>query len=200
METTVNIKSNSKGLILIALASIFCCLGIISLILHISPLTIFEALADFAVHHYFLAGFLFLLLAMVCLKFYSKSNEHIKSYISGGISRAARRRAAIANMKKRINISSCIDKSTYIRKEKVTSLKFKSEDVLQTPQERQIRFETLKRALSLGNLYKQKVIISFKAQDDLNHTLGTVWHADEHHVSLKGGATIPVNRILKIEI
>lgn len=200
METTVKIRSNSRALKLIVLTSVFCCLGIISLTLHVSPLKFLEILADFAAHHYLVAGFSFLLLATISLQLYYKSKEKTGGLISGNITRSTRRKIAIANWQKRSRIRALSDQSTYIGKEKISTLTFQAGDVLQSELNRRERFESLQKALSLGNLYKQKVIICFKAANTLQHTLGTVWQLDENFVSLKGGAVIPVQRIIKLEI
>lgn len=200
METTVNIKSKPAAVGRIALASLFCCLGVICLVVHVSPAATFGVLADFAVHHYFLAGFICLLIAGVCLKSYLSINARAGASRPERSVRVTRRSVAIANMKKRAWIASRINESIYVRKEKIEALRFRPEEVLQSADARRHRFETLQKALSLGNVYRQKVIICFMADTTVHHTLGTVWYADEQHVSLKGGATLPVNRILKVEI
>jgi uncharacterized protein (UPF0248 family) len=65
---------------------------------------------------------------------------------------------------------------------------------------RKIRMYDLEKALSLGNLYRQKVTIVYALRNgDLQQVQTTVWSVGEQYVILKGGITIPVHSILKVE-
>lgn len=200
METTISKTQIERNTKLIAIGAFFGCIGIICFILHLSPSAILEKLADFAAHHYFLAGFIFLIISLASLKFYYTKNQDEAVRISRGKSRALKRRILLASFKRKIGFARDSENSLYVKKEGIVSLKFNNEEVLASKQDQENRSEVLKKARVLGNLYKQKVIICFKDNVNTKHTLATVWHADEEHVSLKGGATIPVKRILKIEI
>jgi len=199
METTV-IKTNTPhNMRLIAFASVFGCIAVICLILHISPAKILEDLADLASHHYFIVGFVFLVICLTCIKIYynnisQNSNSPVRT------SRTARRRALLARLKKGLGIENSMPASLYIKKEDLKNLKYPSEELLTTVEEDDQRNKALAKARVLGNLYKQKAIIYFKDKYSLKHTTGTVWHVDDDYISLKGGATIPVKRIYKIEI
>lgn len=200
METTINKSQSERNTILIAIGVFFGCIGMLCIILHTSPMEILKNLADFAAHHYFLAGFVFLMISLVCFKFYFGKNEDAVKRISQNKNRAMKRRILLANLKRRVGIIGNSEQSLYIKKEKITSLKFKNEEVLESKADQDNRRETLQKARVLGNLYKQKVIICFKDNESAKHTLATIWHADDEYLSLKGGATIPVKRIYKIEI
>lgn len=200
METVVNKTLTERNAKLVALGAVLGCLGIVCIILHISPVMILEALKEFAKHHYFLAGFIFLILSLVCLKFYFKKNEETGLQISRKKSRVMKRRILLSNLRRSIGFIGDPGQSLYIKKEKITSLKFSNNEVLPSREDQELRKEVLQKARVLGNLYKQKVIICFKDNDSSKHTLATIWHTDDEHVSLKGGATIPVKRIYKIEI
>lgn len=201
METTLNKPNSIRNIKLIAVASVFGCMGLICFILHVSPLKILEELANFAAHHYFFAGFVFLVICVVSLKFYFKQNPaELTTGNPAKVSRAAKRRALFARFRMRIGINHPAEESQYVKKEKIKDLRFSIEELLPTKEERANRNILLQKAMSLGNLSKQKVIICFKDTESAKHTIGTVWYADENHVSLKGGATIPVQCIYKVEI
>lgn len=200
METVINKKQGERNNKLIAIGVFFGCIGVICMILHVSPAAILEKLADFASHHYFLAGFIFLIISLACLKFYYNKSHDAVMRKSFGKSRALKRRVFLENLNRKIGLVNNSEESLYIRKEKITSLKFSSEEVLASKADQNTRSEALQKARVLGNLYKQKVIICFKDNYTSKHTLATIWHADDEHVSLKGGAIIPVKRIYKIEL
>lgn len=200
METAVCKTQNEGSVKLIAIAAILGCIGTLCIILHTSPIEILKKLADFAAHHYFLAGFVFLIISLVCLKFYYGKNEDAVMRISQRKSRAMKRRIFLANLKVKAGFISNPEESLYIKKERITAIKFNNVEVLESKSDQYNRKEVLQKARVLGDLYKQKVIISFKDNDSSKHTLATVWHTDDEHVSLIGGVTIPVKRVYKIEI
>lgn len=200
METTISktyIERNTK---LIVIGAFFGSMGIISLILHISPLAILGKLAGFAEHHYFLAGFIFLIAASACLKFYYSKNAGEGKRISLGKSRAIKRRILLANLKRKIGIIGNLEDSSYIKEDRVALLKFSNEEILISKLAKQNRQETIQKAKILGNLYKQKVIVCFKDNNKAKHTLAIISDAYDEYVLLNSGTKIPVNRIYKIEI
>jgi hypothetical protein len=87
-----------------------------------------------------------------------------------------------------------------LKKELVPSLTFPQQDVLIDFDSKRNRFFDLMRAMRLGNLFKQKVKLYFMDFMKRFCVETTVWHANTQHVTLKGGAVIPVNRIFKVEI
>lgn len=86
-----------------------------------------------------------------------------------------------------------------VRKEDLHLLTFPKEDVLLTEQERTMRKYYLKRALSLGNLYHNKVFINFydaKGESYYVHT--TIWAICEEVINLKSGQVLPIRAISRI--
>jgi hypothetical protein len=87
-----------------------------------------------------------------------------------------------------------------VPKENIGQLKFYKEDVLLDINSRKLRMYDLEKALSLGNLYRQKVTIVYRLRTgELQQVETTVWSVGEQYVILKGGVTIPVRSVLKIE-
>lgn len=74
-----------------------------------------------------------------------------------------------------------------------------TEDVLTNPDEIQKRYRDLLNAMTLGNNFKHKVKIYTKIKDKINVMEASVWYANSQHVTLKGGAVLPVKSILKVE-
>ena len=201
METAINKTHTLRNATLPAMALIFGCIGLLCAALHISPWSVLEELVSFASHHYLIAGFISLVLCLTLLKLhyadvYGRHQPKPASRISG----AGQRAAIISDLKKSIVIAAQIQETPYVRKEKIPALSFSTEELLFTEKERENRREALQNAMVLGNLYKQKVILFFEDRESAKHTLCTTWHVDEEHVSLKGGATIPVQRIYRVEI
>jgi hypothetical protein len=85
-------------------------------------------------------------------------------------------------------------------KSEIENLKFSNKDVLRSRQEAFIRELDLERALKLGNRVKHKVKIFFKANESVNYVETTIWSADPKYISLKGGITIPVASIYKVQL
>lgn len=86
------------------------------------------------------------------------------------------------------------------QKELLYLVKFNSTDVLKDKNEQKLRFHQLYRGMQLGNLYKNKVLITFK--DSLNNLLminTTIWGLTQKSIILKRGVTIPISSILKVE-
>lgn len=72
-------------------------------------------------------------------------------------------------------------------------------DVLPTDMEKKHRNRMLYLAMILGNGYKSKVQITFETVDGPRRVETTVWATTEISVMLKGGITIPVRSIYKVE-
>jgi hypothetical protein len=58
----------------------------------------------------------------------------------------------------------------------------------------------LYRAMRLGNGWLQKVGIYFHTQSGPRKIETTVWSASEKYISIKGGVTIPVSCIFRVDI
>jgi uncharacterized protein (UPF0248 family) len=85
-----------------------------------------------------------------------------------------------------------------IDKETIAKLKFPKEEVLTGIREIKERYNTLQRAMTLGNLQKQKSRIYFKDEEGEKVVETTIWAVTSNFILLKYGITIPINRIVKI--
>ena len=83
-----------------------------------------------------------------------------------------------------------------IEKEQIKFLKFPKEEVLNSKTEQQERCLTLKRAMALGNLQRNKVGILFMDNDGFKKVVTTVWGVTDKSVILKESTIIPLERIL----
>ncbi|MEM0544097.1 hypothetical protein WFZ85_16020 [Flavobacterium sp. j3] len=84
-----------------------------------------------------------------------------------------------------------------IEKEKINTLSFPNEEVLNSSEKIKQRFLDLNRALSLGNLEHTKTKIYFEDNQSKKVVETTVWALTDHRVILKQGFTIPIHRIYK---
>ena len=86
------------------------------------------------------------------------------------------------------------------QKEFLYLLKFDKKDVLEDRTEQKLRFHELYRGMQLGNIYKNKVLITFKdSLDNLLMVNTTIWGLTQKSIILKKGVTIPIHSILKVE-
>jgi hypothetical protein len=86
-------------------------------------------------------------------------------------------------------------------KEHLGQCTFAQGDVLKTTQDKVQRNRKLQNAMILGNSYHHKVKILFQLADgQLCQVETTVWEADDRHLSLKGGHTIPVSAVWGVEL
>ena len=84
-----------------------------------------------------------------------------------------------------------------IEKEKISTLIFPKNDVLEEDEDIKQRKSELTRALSLGNLEHSKIKIFFEDNESKKVVETTVWGITEERVILKQGVVIPINRIYK---
>jgi hypothetical protein len=87
-----------------------------------------------------------------------------------------------------------------INKENISGLHFSGHDVLSTPDEIKERKSSAQVALLLGNNYKSKVKIIFEDSISIKQVETTIWGLTDMHVILKGGITIPLYSIYRIDI
>lgn len=87
-----------------------------------------------------------------------------------------------------------------IPKERVADLVFPREPVQLTDEHRQRLDSKIQRALQLGNAEHGKCRILFKDAEGLKVVETTVWSFDKDNIVLKYGLTIPVSRVLDIEM
>ncbi len=85
-------------------------------------------------------------------------------------------------------------------KELLYLIKFDKQEVLKNKMERKMRRLDLFRGMQLGNLYKSKVMITFKdSLDNLLMIHTTIWGLTQRAIILKKGITIPIHSILRVE-
>jgi len=85
-----------------------------------------------------------------------------------------------------------------IQKEQIKFLKFPKEEVLEKRKDQIDRYLELQRALTLGNLERQKVRIVFVDDSGLKKVETTVWGITDKSVILKKSTIIPLERIISI--
>ncbi len=204
METTKN-KSNSKIKALLLIIAIFSFLIFTSsIILHLTPLGMLNYVEDFAVHHYFLMGFISIVTLAASVKAYTSLDEKIdynyRVNHSIALSKNRRKRLKLLNLFNGTSSQTNENESTLIKINEVSNLNFAQVDVLLDENAKLLRHTDLQNATVLGNSFKQKVIILFKDKESKKHLITTVWQCTSDHISLKGGITLPLKSIYKVEI
>ena len=88
-----------------------------------------------------------------------------------------------------------------VPKEKIGTVAFAAQDVLNDSALVAERKRMLQKALSLGNLYHHKVTITYRLhQGESQRVTTTVWAVTDHRVMLKGGRVIPVHAIERVDL
>lgn len=85
-----------------------------------------------------------------------------------------------------------------IEKEKISDLKFPSDEVLKTKEEIAQRRADLEKATMFGNAYKGKIKIIFEDSEGLKKVETTIWATTEKNIILKQGVTVPICRIHQV--
>ncbi len=196
-------KSNSQFKALLTLISMLGALVFFaSVILHIAPLNMLKSIIDFSTHHYFLIGFLGLVILLISVKLYNTMDEEFEKqfHTKNGINYIRKEKSKrFASLKNKINTHTNNLKTKFIEKEQITSLKFPDSEVLTSNEEIVERNNNLMKAMTLGNSIKHKVKIHFKDVYNHNYVETTVWYANSKHIALKGGIIIPIKSIYKVE-
>lgn len=89
---------------------------------------------------------------------------------------------------------------TLIEKEKLQTLHFVNQEVLNEASARHHRNFLLNEAMMLGNDYKQKVKIVFQSTAGIYAVETTVWAVTDSHIELKAGKDMPIHCILDVVI
>lgn len=88
-----------------------------------------------------------------------------------------------------------------VPKEVIGQFTFAPQEVLADPWLIEQRKWALRKALSLGNLYRHKVTITYHLCDrTVQRVITTVWAVTDRYVTLKGGRIIPVHAICEVEL
>ncbi len=82
-----------------------------------------------------------------------------------------------------------------VEKEIIETLKFPLDEVLTNADDIEKRSKELQKALSLSNLDKTKVKITFEDNECIKMVDTTIWAITEKNIVLKAGRIIPINRI-----
>lgn len=86
-----------------------------------------------------------------------------------------------------------------VNKEDVPKYHFVTYDVLENETERKQRRDELDKAMLLGNTEHVKIKIFFMTMEGLKEVETTVWAATDQNVVLKGGVSVPIHAISKLE-
>ncbi len=208
METTFNNqKTNAKVKILVfTISSLLIIFSLACFIFHTSPAHLFEEMAEFSRHHYFLAGLISLLLGILILKFYydSFASSKLTIYAINNSEKQFRNRrkvkVAIQNLQRTVNPRNTSLNSIYIDKNEIVNEHISSNEVLTNTEAIEKRKLALSSALTLGNLYKQKVSLIFNYKGKVHNTLVTIWHLDDGFICIKGGTIIPIKSIYDVKL
>jgi hypothetical protein len=204
MENKSTKEITRLNALLIIISTVAACLILISFILHIKIIELEAEFINFATHHYFLVGFISLIVMAVCIKLYNDTPERISSFNifkqQTRNKRLLKKIQRVEQYKKQLRLKIENAKSRFIEKENVAELTFPSADVLESLDDINQREIDLKNSLMLGNCYKHKVKIYFKDIDSNKHIETTVWQLDSKVVTIKSGITLPVRSVYKVEI
>lgn len=85
-------------------------------------------------------------------------------------------------------------------KEEIKFLHFPKDDVLFVSEDQKNRTNSLNSAISLGNLNHQKVKITFQDVEGTKQVETTIWGVTDRDVILKQGTTIPIHRIVNVNL
>jgi len=204
MENSKKIEISRFGALLIVLATVAACILLASIVLHVKIIELEHDLEEFASHHYFFAGIISIIIILVCLKLYHDTPDKVSSFNifkkKTRDKRIIRKIERIHEYKKQIQDDLEEKRSNLIDKEHVASLKFSEQEVLLSKDDKLHREHDLNNALKLGNNYKHKVKIFFKDSESYKHIETTVWQLDKNMLTIKGGVTIPIRSVYKVEI
>ena len=85
-----------------------------------------------------------------------------------------------------------------INKEDIKNLNFPKEDVLTSKEDQVNRCQSVKQAMALGNLEREKVGILFLDNKGYKRVNTTIWAVTSKYVVLKESTVIPIERIVGV--
>jgi hypothetical protein len=97
-------------------------------------------------------------------------------------------------------MSTTSDSIMTIEKELLDAINFPQREVLLEEKQISLREYNAKRAIRLGNLFKDKVKVIFEDTEGMKMIQTTVWGMTERYLIFKRGMVIPLNRIHEIII
>jgi len=92
------------------------------------------------------------------------------------------------------------DSVTTVAKESLDAIHFPDQEVLLHDEQITQREYNAKRAIRLGNLFKDKVKVIFEDADSMKMVETTIWGMTERYLIFKRGMIIPLHRIHEIII
>jgi uncharacterized membrane protein len=205
MKTSKKISNlNKLNKVLLVISVILITVFILSILFHVTPLGLLNIVSEFAVHHYFLSGFLAIVAFSICMRAFSYNNDkitHLQNEKKTAYQlKVNRRRARIQKFKNNIALKLFALKNRFQKKEINSINKYNEKDVLTTQEEVQIRQYDLMYAMKLGNSFKQSVKLYYK-ESNLNKRIeSAILFVSNEHVTLKGGYVLPIKSIYKVEI
>jgi uncharacterized protein (UPF0248 family) len=93
-----------------------------------------------------------------------------------------------------------LDNIQLVEKETVGDLVFPLDEILTSNSEILNRKLSIDRAISLGNLERQKVKIIFSDTTGIKKVDTTIWAVTDKAILLKQNTVVPIHRIHKLEI
>lgn len=82
----------------------------------------------------------------------------------------------------------------------IKELNFSHDDVVKDVIRKSLRKYNLRRAMALGNLYKRRVKVYFRAMDGYVRSVeATVWAVGEEFISFRAGVSIPIKSVEQVE-
>jgi hypothetical protein len=209
MESVILKQTSKRRTWLLVAGVALCTIALFCFVFQISPKSLAIKLSDISKHHYFLTGFVSLLIAIIPIRIFmrlsttSSSGFKIVDQNTGIYSK--RIRVMIQNLRRSLRTQVSDESSVFIAKKDLAQLNLTNEEVLQEQTQIINRQKDLERALILSIVYKQKIIICFidKKNNIKRHTLASIWHVDDANVCIKAGdviSVIPVKSIYKVEI
>ncbi|MBL7951957.1 MAG: hypothetical protein JNM62_09580 [Flavobacteriales bacterium] len=87
-----------------------------------------------------------------------------------------------------------------IPKERISSLRFPRQPLMLSDVERRGILHNMEEATRLGNVEHGKCRIVFQDDEGLKAVETTIWTFDPENIVLKYGMTIPVSRVVSVDI
>lgn len=194
------INKQNKTLLILSVVPII--IFILSILLHVTPLRLLTIVSDFAVHHYFISGFLAIVGFSIIMRTFF-NNKKIIADIQNEVILASQlkyrnRRARLQKFKNNITLKLYALRNRLQSKD--SRSKYSVKDVLTSQEEVQNRQFDLIQAMKLGNSFKQSVKLYYK-ESNLNKCIeSAILYVSNEHVTLRGGFVLPIKSIYKVEI
>lgn len=205
MKTSKKIKVlNGKNKIVVFISIIALLILMCSIVFHMSPLKMYGLLSDFAVHHYFLFGFIALAVFFICLKTYFSNQDEIKDLKNEKNllfkNKNRERKQRIQKFKNSIALKILSLKNRVNQKDVLVNKKYNVNDVLLSHEEMLLRQQNLSHAMKLGVSFKQNVKVYYR-ESNLHKCIETaILFVSNEHVTIRGGDVLPIRSIYKVEI